>query len=85
MGCSTMQYVGVIRRIDPMGRIVIPKEYRDKLKMSEHDPVEVLLMNNSLVVKKTSTACAFCGTSDDLLDFEDGMICLGCAEKIKRL
>ena len=80
-----MKVIGMIRNIDDLGRLVIPKEYRDCLELMPHTPVEIVLTNNRLVIRKAVTGCALCGNTENVLDFEDSLVCLFCLQKMKEL
>ena len=53
-----MQDTGIIRRIDELGRVVIPKELRKKLRIREGDPLEIYTNKNEMVLKKYSPIMA---------------------------
>jgi len=76
---------GIIRRIDELGRIVIPMELRTKLGIAEKDSLEIFVDGNSIILKKHNSSCTFCGGSKDLVSFDDKLICSKCREKIAGL
>lgn len=51
----------IIRRIDELGRVVIPKEMRKDLGLNEHDPVEIEVEGRQIIIHKHEGRCAFCG------------------------
>lgn len=55
-----MKSIGIVRRVDELGRIVIPMELRTKLKISEKDPIEIYVDGSSIVLKKFEETCVFC-------------------------
>ena len=59
-----MKATGIVRRIDDLGRVVIPKEIRRSLKIREGDPLEILIEKNCVCFKKYSTFGSF---SEDIL------------------
>ena len=59
-----MKATGIVRRIDDLGRVVIPKEIRRTLKIREGDPLEILIEKNCVCFKKYSTLGSF---SEDIL------------------
>ena len=59
-----MKATGIVRRIDDLGRVVIPKEIRRSLKIREGDPLEILIEKNCVCFKKYSTLGSF---SEDIL------------------
>ena len=77
-----MKSTGIIRRIDELGRIVIPKEIRKKLEIEIKDPMEIYVDGHAITLKKVEENCIFCGKSKDLISFKDKMICKNCLESL---
>lgn len=61
-----MKSTGIIRRVDELGRIVIPIELRNKLKIAEKDPIEIYVDGSSIVLKKLEETCVFCGSTKNV-------------------
>ncbi len=80
-----MKATGVIRKIDGLGRIVIPMEIRNKLNVSQNDPLEIHVEGNSILVKKYEPDCTFCGNSKNTVDYKGKIVCEKCLEELKRL
>lgn len=80
-----MKSTGVIRRLDELGRIVIPMELRNKYNIKEKDPIEIFVDGSSIVLRKFEPNCIFCGSSKNLLVFEEKVICEKCTSKISHL
>ena len=80
-----MKSTGIVRKLDELGRVVIPKEIRNKLDIEEKDPIEVYIDGNSIILKKFESGCIFCNNSKDLSTFKDKLICKKCLEKISNL
>ena len=80
-----MKATGIIRKVDELGRIVVPVELRKKLNISIKDEVEIYVEKSSIIIKKYDPSCVFCGKSKDLSEFEDKLICNTCLEKIKNI
>ena len=78
-----MRYLGIIKKIDSLGRLVIPKEFRDSMKIQKGDLLEVFLTGSGVVIKKPNAACTLCGNNENLMDFEEGLICAKCIKKIR--
>lgn len=78
-----MKATGIVRRVDELGRVVIPIELRNKFDIQIKDPIEIFVDGNSIVLKKYEPNCIFCGNSKGLIDYNDKLICTKCAEKIK--
>lgn len=76
---------GIIRKVDELGRIVLPMELRNKLGISEKDPLEIYVSGSSIILKKFNSNCALCGSTKNLIDFQDNLICSDCKQKIANL
>ena len=77
-----MRISGITRRIDSLGRIVIPKEVRKELDINEGDPIEILQEDKNIVLKKYHVSCVFCGEQEGLFEFKGVRICKDCCKKI---
>lgn len=80
-----MKSTGIIRKLDELGRVVIPKEIRNKLKIEERDSIEIYLDGESIVLKKYEPGCIFCGNSKDLTLYDGKLICKKCLNKLSDL
>jgi looped-hinge helix DNA binding domain, AbrB family len=80
-----MYSTGIVRKVDELGRIVIPKETRGQLYLEEGDSLEVFIDEdeNKIVMKKYSPGCVFCGTAKDVTYFKNVCICKECLFDIK--
>ncbi len=70
---------GIVRRFDDLGRIVIPKEIRKTLGISDGTPAEIFCQNGGVFVRKYNPGCAFCGCTDDLTSIQGIRVCKTCA------
>ncbi|MBE6695226.1 MAG: AbrB/MazE/SpoVT family DNA-binding domain-containing protein [Ruminococcaceae bacterium] len=77
-----MRTFGIVRKIDELGRIVVPKEMRKSLSIENGDEVEILFTEDGILVKKYIPYCVFCSGKDDLQPFEGKYLCRACREKI---
>lgn len=73
-----MKATGIVRKIDDLGRIVLPIELRRTLGISDRDSLEIFVDNNNIVLKKYEPACIFCGSADNVINFKDKIICSEC-------
>ncbi len=71
--------------IDSLGRFVIPISYRRKMNLSNGDELDMRLEKDSLIIKKAYPSCIFCKNNQDLIDYEDKILCSNCIEKISQL
>ena len=80
-----MKSTGIIRNVDELGRIVIPKELRKKFNIEIKDPIEIFVDGSTIVLKKYVPNCIFCGGSKELASYKDKLICSNCSKKISDL
>ena len=79
-----MKSTGMIRKIDNLGRIVVPKEIRDTLGIEDGDPLEIFVEGNCILLQKHEPRCLFCGKSDDVIFFRGKLCCRDCLEELSR-
>ncbi len=77
-----MKSTGIVREIDALGRIVLPKSIRKVYNLKERDGVEIFTDGDMIILKKYAPFCIFCGEQDDLIKFKDKNICKKCATDI---
>ncbi len=80
-----MKATGIIRRVDELGRVVIPIEIRNQFNIVEKDPIEIYVDGSSIVLKKFEPNCIFCGSTKNLIEFKDKLICEKCSTNIANL
>lgn len=80
-----MKSTGIIRRMDELGRVVIPIEIRNQFNIVEKDPIEIFVDGSSIVLKKFEPNCNFCSNTKNLLAFNEKLICENCTKKIGAL
>ena len=78
-----MKSLGIVRKIDELGRIVLPIETRKRLGLEPKDPVEIFVEKDRVVLKKYEPACIFCGDSNNLEIYKDKKICKNCLREIR--
>jgi AbrB family transcriptional regulator, transcriptional pleiotropic regulator of transition state genes len=72
----------IVRRIDKLGRIVMPKELRNSLDIKADDELEFFLDDDKFIIKKKETACEFCKQTHYVMDFKGHRICRQCIEML---
>jgi len=78
-----MKSTGMVRKIDALGRLVIPKEIRKSLGWENCDPCEFFVDGEKVVVGKYNPGCKFCGTIEkDMKEFGGSLICESCRQEI---
>ncbi|MBE6553445.1 MAG: AbrB family transcriptional regulator [Ruminococcaceae bacterium] len=78
-----MKSTGMVRRIDDLGRIVLPAEIRHSMDIQLRDTLEIFTDEDRIILQKYHPACIFCSNADDVVFFQDRRICKTCLEKIK--
>jgi len=78
-----MKSTGIVRRVDELGRIVLPIEIRKMMNINVKDAVEIFTDNDRIVLQKYQPACVFCGAADEVTYFNGKRLCRKCIEKIK--
>ncbi|MBI2168528.1 MAG: AbrB/MazE/SpoVT family DNA-binding domain-containing protein [Actinobacteria bacterium] len=77
-----MKNTGVSRKIDDLGRLVLPAEIRRHFGLSEGTHVDISVQDNQIVLRKVEDACLFCGSADDLRSFRDRPVCGDCLRQL---
>lgn len=80
-----MKTTGIVRRVDELGRVVLPIELRRTLDINERDELEICLDEDRIVLKKRESACIFCGSNRTLVQYCDKHICKECISKMDKL
>ena len=73
-----------IRKIDNLGRIVIPMDIRKTLEIRDWDELAITLEGKNIVIKKANDSCTFCGKEKNLIPFENKFICSSCLEALNK-
>lgn len=80
-----MESKGIIRKIDKLGRICLPIDYRRQHDMAVDDVVEVVNMDEGLLIVPHELRCGCCGGKDGVRDHNGGLLCEACIALAKRL
>ncbi|MCD7821102.1 MAG: AbrB/MazE/SpoVT family DNA-binding domain-containing protein [Clostridiales bacterium] len=80
-----MKSTGIVRKVDELGRIVLPIELRRTLNIAEKDELEIYVEGASIVLKKYQTSCVFCGETDNVTNFKDKPVCQACLQQLRGL
>ncbi len=79
-----MKATGIVRKIDELGRIVLPIELRRTLSLDVKDPLEIFVDDdNTIVLKKYEPACIFCGDARNVVSYKGRNVCTNCIKDIK--
>lgn len=79
---SIMKATGIVRKIDDLGRIVLPIELRKTLGISERDALEIYVDQSGIVLKKYEPCCIFCGETDRMINYKGKNVCIHCATEL---
>ncbi|MDI9480896.1 MAG: AbrB/MazE/SpoVT family DNA-binding domain-containing protein [Syntrophomonadaceae bacterium] len=77
-----MKSTGVVRKVDELGRIVIPIELRRTMGIEEKDALEIYVDNEKIILRKYEPACIFCGNAEDVLNYKGKNICRACLTEL---
>ncbi len=80
-----MRATGVVRRVDQLGRIVLPKKLRKEFEFNEKNDIELLIDGDTIVLRKFMPSCVFCNTRDDVNVYKGRNICEKCMDELKDL
>ena len=81
-----MKSTGMVRQVDKMGRVVIPKEIRSQLNIkNDVDSFEIFMEGDKVILQKYNPTCVFCNSFVDVVSYKDYMVCKKCIEKLNEL
>ena len=73
-----MKATGIVRRVDSLGRLVIPMELGRTLGIKEEDPMEIFTTEDGILIRPYKPGCICCGSSEDLVEFNGVSLCGAC-------
>lgn len=77
-----MKSTGIVRKVDELGRIVLPIELRRTLDIAEKDALEIYVDGGSIILRKYKPSCIFCDSSKDVIQFKEKNICPKCLREL---
>jgi transcriptional pleiotropic regulator of transition state genes len=77
-----MKSTGIVRKIDNLGRIVLPKELRRTFGIGDKQPMEIFVDGKQIILKKYAPGCAFCESQETVVTFKGKTICEKCREEL---
>ncbi|XZH34438.1 AbrB/MazE/SpoVT family DNA-binding domain-containing protein (plasmid) [Clostridium perfringens] len=80
-----LKSTGVVRKLNQLGRIVLPKELRTVLNLKEKDALEIYVDGEQIILKKYEPACVFCGDAREVVNYRGKNICKKCLEEMKSI
>lgn len=79
-----MKSTGIVRKVDELGRIVLPSELRKSLGIDVKDSLEIYTSGDSVILKKYLPSCVFCGEANNITVFKNKNICKNCLKQIAK-
>jgi transcriptional pleiotropic regulator of transition state genes len=79
-----MKSTGIVRRVDELGRIVLPIELRRTLDISDRDSLQIYVDDSSIILVKYEPACIFCGDAKGVMNIKGKNICSACIKELKK-
>lgn len=77
-----MKSTGIVRKVDELGRIVLPIELRRTLDINEKDSLEIFVDGSTVVLKKYEPACIFCNNAKKIITYKGRNICSNCIKEL---
>lgn len=77
-----MKATGIIRKVDELGRIVLPIELRRTLDIAERDELEIYMEQDRIILQKYEPACIFCGSARGLVTHKNKNVCQDCVQSL---
>lgn len=73
-----MKATGIVRKLDELGRVVLPIELRRTLEINKRDGLGIFVENDSIILRKYEPGCMFCGSTNELTNFKGKNVCKEC-------
>lgn len=78
-----MKSTGIVRKLDELGRVVLPIELRRTMDLNIHDTVEIFVEDDKIILKKYHPACIFCGDARNVSTYKGKLICANCLQELR--
>jgi len=79
-----MKYTGMVRKVDELGRIVLPIEMRRTLDIAEKDSLEIYVDGDAIILRKYQRSCVFCDSVRDIVSFKGRNVCAECVSALRK-
>jgi len=79
-----MKATGIVRKVDELGRIVLPIELRRTLDINIKDALEIYVDGQQIILKKYDPACVFCGEAGNVENYKGKLICKDCMKELRK-
>lgn len=77
-----MKTTGIVRKLDELGRVVLPIELRRTFDLAEKDAVEICVEGDCIILRKYQSSCSFCGEGESLIEYKGKLICQSCIKAL---
>lgn len=84
VGDIQMKAIGIVRKLDSVGRYVLPTELRRSLKIKIGDPLEIFVEEDRIILKKYEPSCIFCGEANGIINCKGKNICIRCMQELRK-
>ena len=84
-GVEGMKETGIIRRVDELGRVVLPIEFRRMLEIEEKDQLGITVEEDKIILRKHCASCIFCGSESELSEYRGKKVCTTCQKALTEL
>ena len=78
-----MRSTGIVRKVDELGRIVLPVELRRVMNIQIKDSLEIMTEDDKIILKKYHPACIFCGDARNVTTFKGKLVCVNCLRELQ--
>ena len=82
-GGTEMKSTGIVRKVDELGRIVLPIELRRTLDIAEKDALEIFVDGDNIILHKYHPSCVFCENTKNIINYKGKNFCPDCIKKLK--
>lgn len=79
-----MKSTGMVRKVDELGRVVLPMELRKTLEIDDRAPLEIYVDGTMIILKKYEPGCLFCNDAKDVIDYKGKNICKNCMKDMRK-
>ena len=80
-----MKSTGIVRKVDELGRVVLPIELRRTLDIAEKDALEIYVEGDMVILKKYAPSCVFCGNTHGVTSYREKNVCAACLRELKHI
>lgn len=80
-----MKSTGIVRKVDELGRIVLPIELRRTLDIAERDSLEIFVSEDTIILKKFQPTCVFCDSSKNIITYKGKNVCSACIASLSNV